>query len=238
MEKLYKKITSELLIIRKLIYNRLSISRRTKEDVINRFHELYYNSCVYGGTWINTRWLGIPTKKCPLDLWIYQEIITELKPDIIIETGTMHGGSALFLASICTMIGSGRIISVDLTYRKTTPGHDRITYLLGSSISDQVLNEIRDIIKPEDRVLVILDSDHHKDHVLKELETYQTFVTKGSYIIVEDTNLNGYPVEKKFGPGPMEAVNEFLDKYPKFEVDSSREKFYMTFNPKGFLRRI
>ena len=86
--------------------------------------------------------------------------------------------------------------------------------------------------------MVILDSDHGKDHVLNELRTYSPFVTKGSYLIVEDTNINGHPVLHDFGPGPMEAVEDFLKENQNFTVDKSKEKFYLTFNPKGYLRKI
>ncbi len=87
-------------------------------------------------------------------------------------------------------------------------------------------------------MLVILDSDHSKRHVLDELRTYSQFVGEGSYIIVEDTNVNGHPVLPEFGPGPMEAIQDFLKENKDFAVDGSKEKFYMTFNPKGYLRRV
>jgi cephalosporin hydroxylase len=89
-----------------------------------------------------------------------------------------------------------------------------------------------------DTVLVLLDSDHAKDHVLREIGVYGTLVTPGSYLVVEDTNVNGHPVEPEFGPGPMEAVEEFLRERRDFVVDETREKFYLTFNPRGYLRKV
>jgi cephalosporin hydroxylase len=88
--------------------------------------------------------------------------------------------------------------------------------------------------------MVILDSDHSKDHVAKELELYHGFVTNGSYLVVEDSNLNGHPVYSGFGqgPGPMEALQEFLPKHPEFEIDKSKEKFLMSFNPNGYLKKV
>jgi len=87
-------------------------------------------------------------------------------------------------------------------------------------------------------VMVILDSNHDKDHVLNELRSYNRFVTKGSYLIVEDTDFNGHPVLPDYGPGPMEAVKAFLSENKDFEVDKSREKFFLTFNPRGYLKKI
>lgn len=148
-------------------------------------------------TWWDTRFLGLSILKCPLDLWIYQEIIHELRPDVIVETGTAFGGSALYMASFCELIGSGRVITIDITAQDGNPKHERITYLTGSSV-----------------------------------------VTKGSYLIVEDTNVFGHPVRRSHGPGPMEAVESFLTESDQFAVDNKREKFYLTFNPKGYLKKI
>lgn len=204
-------------------------------EIIDHFHKLYYDSPV----WKNTHWMGIPCYKCPLDLWNYQEIIYELRPDIIIETGTFLGGSALFMASICDVINKGEIITVDIEQRDERPQHKRITYLLGSSISEQIQNEIHKRIKVKQTILVILDSDHNMEHVLKELIIYGEIVTNGSYLIVEDSNINGHPVLQSFGPGPMEAINKFLEDNKNFIVDNNREnKFYLTFNPNGYLKKI
>lgn len=188
-------------------------------------------------TWGNTFWLGFPIYKCPLDLWIYQEIIFEMKPDVIIECGTAHGGSALFLAFICDVINNGKIISIDVNHNPDRPQHKRINYLSGSSTSEEIVDQVRKLLSDHDKIMAILDSDHRKEHVLNELRIYSGFVSKGNYIIVEDTNLNGHPVYPTFGLGPMEAVEEFLREDNKFIIDRSREKFYLTFNPGGFLRR-
>jgi len=209
-----------------------------KRGVVNDFHALYYDSYKLGKTWADTHWLGVTAKKCPLDLWNYQEIIFETKPDLIIECGTSLGGGALFLASVCDLVGKGRVVSVDLEGRTDRPKHSRITYLLGSSTSEEILNKFKEFIGKGSRVMAILDSDHSKQHVLEELRIYSNLVTKGNYLIVEDTNLNGHPVEPGFGPGPMEALEEFLRENKDFSVDKSREKFYLTFNPNGFLRKM
>ncbi len=203
-------------------------------QIVDNFSRLYYDS--KGQTWRNTYWIGNRTWKCPLDLWIYQEIVVETKPDVIIECGMGEGGTTLYLATVCNLIGHGEIISIDLKERKRLK-HDRIKFLLGDSISDEVVKQVSRLI-PGKTVMVILDSTHVKPHVLKELEIYSKFVTKGNYLIVEDTLMNGHPIKSSFGEGPMEAVTEFLSKNSNFVIDKSREKFYLTFNPNGYLRRI
>ena len=129
-------------------------------------------------------------------------------------------------------------MSIDIVRRPEWPTHPRVTYLTGSSTSAPLLEEVRRRIAGKARVMVILDSDHKKDHVLEELRLYSPLVTKDSYLIVEDTNINGHPVFPGFGPGPMEAVDEFLAGNPMFQRDRSRERFFVTFNPGGYLRRV
>jgi cephalosporin hydroxylase len=208
-----------------------------QKRIIESFHKLYYEGYESGKTWANTYWLGVRTLKCPLDLWIYQEMIFDIKPDVIIESGTAFGGSALFLASICDLVNNGEVITIDMA-KDLRPSHPRIRQLLGSSTADEVVQAVRSLINGKGAVLVVLDSDHHKEHVLSELRIYSTFVTKGSYIIVEDTNINGHPVRPEFGPGPMEAVDEFLKENDDFVVDKTREKLLLTMHPKGYLRKI
>jgi cephalosporin hydroxylase len=195
--------------------------------IIDEFHKLY---CYAKSP---TYWKGVQILKCPLDLWIYQEIIHDIKPDIIIEAGTNLGGSALFFAEV----SGARVITIDIEYREGRPQHPRIRYIFGSSVDESVLREVRKEVEVSNTVMVVLDSDHTKDHVLKELEIYQHFVTPGSYMVLEDTNLNGHPVLENFGPGPMEALEEFMLGNQAFESDKSREKFILTFNPRGYLKK-
>jgi cephalosporin hydroxylase len=204
-------------------------------DVVAKFHELYYDSAQQ--TWGNTNWLGTFVQKCPLDLWIYQEIIYETRPDLVIETGTMEGGSALFIASMLDLIGQGEIVSVDIEGKPWRPEHPRITYLIGSSTDPRIVSQLEQRARDKDSVMVILDSDHSKTHVLEELRRLSPMVTSGSYLVVEDTNINGNPVAPEFGPGPREAIESFLAGNDDFYVDHSREKFLLTFNPGGYLRR-
>ena len=199
------------------------------------FHWSFYRS--YEQTWETTEWLGVRAKKCPLDLWIYQEIVFEQRPDLIIETGTAFGGGALFLASLCDLVGHGEVITIDVA-DEVRPAHPRVTYLHGSSTSPEILEQVTERASGTSSRLVLLDSDHRKDHVLRELELYAPLIQAGGYVIVEDTNVNGHPVAFRFGPGPMEAVREFLARGEPFEVDRSREKYMLTFNPGGYLRRL
>lgn len=211
------------------------MSTADTSSLIDQFHTLYYGSREQ--TWGNTFWLGHHVLKCPLDLWVYQEILHEVKPELIIETGTYRGGSALFLASISDLLRRGEVVTIDSAQQKGRPRHRRITYLTGSSTSNKILRQVRRRARGKSAVLVILDSGHGKDHVLTELHAYAPFVTPGSYLVVEDTNLNGHPVESDHGPGPAEAVEEFLASNASFVRDESREKLLLTFNPGGYLKK-
>lgn len=224
------------LIVKANTLKKAIASRTVDRDAINSFHKLYYDSM--DQTWKNTFWLGVPVAKCPLDLWVYQEIIFELKPDVIIECGTYKGGSALFMAHVLDILNNGKVISIDIEDIELRPQHKRIDYLLGSSTSEDVVAQVARLISGKERVMVVLDSDHHKEHVLNELRIYSRFVTRGSYLIVEDTNVNGHPVFPTFGPGPMEAVDQFLRENKDFFIDKAREKFYVTFNPRGYLAKV
>ncbi len=221
-----------------VIANRIYISPKTQKDVVDAFHKLYYDSTRFNKGFEDTYWLGTKILKCPLDLWIYQELISRVKPDVIVETGTMYGGSALYMASLCEMLGKGKIVTVDIDNKPVRPKHKRITYIHGSSTDEKIVEQVKSHIGKNDTVLVILDSDHTRDHVFKEMQMYNSLVTKNSYMIVEDTNVNGHPVYPTFGPGPMEAVEEFMKSKNNFEVDKDCEKFYLTFNPHGYLKKV
>jgi cephalosporin hydroxylase len=208
-------------------------------EIIRRFHEhYYYTGYAFGGTWKKTHWMGVSCWKCPLDLWIYQELMHEVRPEVVIEVGTDGGGTSLFLAHMCDIIGRGRVITIDIQHQIGRPVHSRISYLKGDSTSEELLGLVRAEVNGAHSVMVILDSDHSMNHVLKELRAYSEFVSPGSYLIVEDTNINGHPVLPDFGPGPMEAVDLFLGENSEFKVDESCEKFLLTQNPRGYLRRI
>lgn len=212
---------------------RFRVDKRLDRAAISRAHDVLYLS----DAWTEATWLGAQALKNPLDLWVYQEIMFETRPDVVIETGTYRGGSAFFLASMCDLLGAGVVISVDIEQvRDDYPAHPRITYLGGRSSTDpDVLTEIRDRAEGK-RTLVILDSDHSQGHVEAELAVYAQLVPVGGYVIVEDSNIG--QIRKDLLPGPLEAIETFLATTDAFEIDSTREKFLITFNPSGYLRRV
>lgn len=227
------------IMLRKLFgKNSMSLEKSDKKSIIDNFHILYEKS--HKQTYDNTLWMGVNAMKCPLDLWIYQEILFEKQPDIIIETGTNKGGSSLFLASVCDLIKNGEIITIDFTMMENTPTHSRIHYLQGDSTAKSSIEKIKTLMEKinpnnDKKIMVILDDDHSKKHVLEEIEIYGKFVTPNQYLIVEDTSMGGHPVWPELVGGPMEAVNEYMTNHTEFEIDNSKEKFLLTFNPNGYL---
>lgn len=209
--------------------------QRDHRATIDAFHQVFYQA----PTWSMTVWLGVPLMKSPCDLFALQDILWGLRPALIIETGTAYGGSALFMATICDQVGSGVIVSIDLEPHATLPAHPRITYRRGSSTDAEIVAYVRDrasrCVGP---VLVVLDSDHRQAHVAAELAAYADLVTVGSFLIVEDTNVNGRPVLEQFGPGPGEAVDAFLVEHPEFTPDALPERYLITMHPGGWLRRV
>jgi cephalosporin hydroxylase len=212
-----------------------------EQKIADDYHNLFYNKRIGPHNhriWEQTFWRGFPVLKHPADLWNYQEIVFETQPDLIIETGTYASGTSLFLAHLLDLNGKGKVVTIDIKPLSVRAVHPRITYLTGSSIDPQLVQSIFTHHQPEERVLVILDSNHTRDHVIKEIELYAPQVSIGSYLIVEDSNINGHPVYPSFGPGPHEALQEFLSYETGFIVDKSREKFLVTWNPSGYLKRI
>lgn len=206
-----------------------------RDAIRDQFHRLYYH--VSRRTWKDTWYRGTLTYKCPTDMWVYQELIDTLRPGLVVETGTFRGGSAAFIADRLELAGHGEVVTIDVDVQPDRPQHPRLTYLTGSSVAPEIVEEVRRRVVPGLPVLVILDSDHSQAHVAAELAAYAPLVTEGSYLIVEDTNVNGHPAAPDHGPGPWEAVEDFLADGPPFEVDERCERYFLTQNPRGFLRR-
>lgn len=210
-----------------------------EKPIVDAFHRLYYDGPAgEGRVHHRTSWMGVPCLKCPMDLWSYQEILAEVRPDRILETGTHLGGSALFLAHMLDLLGKGEIVTIDVLENAGRPPHPRIRYVHGSSADPAVVTPLLEGRPAGEKLLVILDSDHSKAHVAAELALFAPHVPRGSYLIVEDSNVNGHPVLPDYGPGPWEAIGDFLAGNGDFVADLSREKFLMTFNPRGFLKRV
>jgi len=199
------------------------------------YHHWMYDTLA----WKKMTWLGLPIQKSPCDLWNYQEIFHELKPSLVIEFGTFHGGSAVFFASILRAMGKPfRVLSVDIN--PCTASDPDVDFLVTSSTDPSVtvaINKLKTIFPG--RVFAILDGDHTKEHVLAEMLSLRPLLGSADYLIVEDSNINGHPVLKSHGPGPYEAIQEYFGLYPDdYKRDVDREtKFGFTFAPQGFLIR-
>jgi len=205
------------------------------------YHLWYYNTSV----WQQTTWMGVQTYKSPMDMWNYQEILFSLKPSVVIEFGTWQGGSALFFSSIMKQIGRPYVVvSVDIEASRIsdkTKSDPNIRLLTMSSAAQELQETLKDIReKNPGPAFAILDSDHSKQHVLAEMMNLRNVLIAGDYLVVEDSNINGHPVAKSFGPGPYEAIQEYFCMFPQdYEHDFDRErKFGFSFAPNGFLRRL
>jgi cephalosporin hydroxylase len=185
-------------------------------------------------------WMGIPAQKNPLDAWIYQEILHEVRPEVVVEIGSAQGGSALFLAHMLDLIGDGgEVISIDIDRSRFRPSHPRLHVLTGDAASPAVVAEAAALARGR-RTLVIQDGDHKADGVLRDLRAYADFVSPGSYLIVEDGIIDLFrpgDAIADFHPGPLAAIERFLLERPDFEVDAARERYILTASPRGFLKR-
>jgi cephalosporin hydroxylase len=198
----------------------------------------------------NFTWLGRPVIQFPQDMMAIQELIWSIKPDVVIETGVAHGGSILFSASMLELVGGeGYVIGIDIDIRKHNrteieahPLSRRVRLIEGSSVDDAVVSQVREMVGEGKKVLVILDSNHTHEHVLRELELFSPFVREGSYLVVYDTLIEDMPVDlvgdRPWGPGnnPKTAVWEFLETNKRFKIDKDLEaKLSITVAPDGYL---
>jgi len=208
---------------------------QSNETLINEFDRLFYHSETWGSG--HTKWMGVDAWKYPTDLIMYQMLIHETRPDLIIECGTGHGGSALFFAHMLDLIEQemGMVVTIDPFNPGHRPTHSRIRYLGGSSLDPEIVDIVKSYIGAGERVMVVLDSDHNCEHVLKEMEIYGQFVTPGCYMIVEDGNLDSLGLIEC---GPSIAIRRFLEDHPEFMVHVYCERYLLTANPNGYLRRL
>lgn len=215
----------------------------------------------------NFSWMGRPAIQFPNDAWAMQELIWQVKPDLIIEAGIAHGGSLIYYASLLAMldmaeaVGNGGVVDPRKTRRKVVgldidirahnreaieqhPMYPWVQMIQGSSISPKTVTQVQEIAKGYKRILVSLDSNHTHEHVLGELQAYAPLVSPGSYCVVFDTVLEDMPAEqcanRPWAPGnsPKTAVWEYLKTHPEFEIDKSiQHKLLITVAPDGYLRR-
>ena len=201
----------------------------------------------------NFSWMGRPIIQYPQDMIAMQEIIWDVKPDLIIETGIAHGGSLIYYASLLELVGAGEVLGIDIDIRehnrKEIEKHQmfkRIKMISGSSINEDTIEKVKEHAEGKKKILVILDSNHTHDHVLKELELYSPFVSLSSYIVVFDTIVEDLPEgyfsqQRPWGIGnnPKTAVSEFLQKNNQFIIDESIDnKLLISVGPSGYLKRI
>ena len=185
-------------------------------------------------------WMGVRTQKNPCDCWIYQEIIWETKPEVIVEIGSASGGSTLYFAQLLDLIGSGTVVSIDISRETYDVSHPRVVAITGNSSAPAIVEQVADLCRGK-RTLVIHDGDHEKKQVLRDLEAYAPFVGVGSYLIVEDGLIDLFRPNDGVGDfpaGPLKAIDQFLRTHGEFAIDRDRERYMITNSPSGFLKRV
>ena len=201
----------------------------------------------------NFSWMGRPIIQYPQDMIVMQELIWDIKPDLIIETGIAHGGSLIYYASIMELIGHGEVLGIDIDIREHNkleiekhPMFKRIKMIEGSSISKETVEEVRKFAEGKKKIMVCLDSNHTHEHVLQELQFYAPFVSLNSYIVVFDTIVEDLPdgyfsQQRPWGisNNPKTAVHAFLETNANFEIDGSiDDKVLISVAPNGYLKRV
>jgi cephalosporin hydroxylase len=203
------------------------------EELQEEFTEAYWRSF----RWRQTRWLGHSVERSPADLLAYQELIVSAQPDWVIETPGDGGGRAMFLASVCELLGRGQVLSIDERAPEHRPEHPQLSYLEGNPLDQRTIDMVRKKVGEPANALVVFGLAP-RDWLKTAFDLYSQFVPVGSGVIFEDTIMNGRPVWPAMGPGPAEAVALVLDDYTNFERDPRMAQLAPTFNPGGYLRRL
>ena len=187
--------------------------------------------------WRHTTWLGEPIHTPPTDLLAYQEIQGRVRPDWVVEVGSADRGRAVFLASICDLIGHGHVLTLRSPEGPETTHHPRLRTCSGPPLDPETRRRVHELVTPGSAV-VVLGACADRATTAAQFEAYADLVGVGSYVVVTDTVVNGRPVWPSFGPGPLEAVKQILNLHGEFVPDPAMEKYALTFNPGGFLRRV
>lgn len=204
------------------------LTQAEKDDVRVKYYKHVH---IYNKGRNEPRWRGIHLLKFPTDLILYAEKIFELKPDYIVEAGTAYGGSAMFFADMLTLSGGKKVFSIDVN-PKETPPHPMVEYIIGSSTDMGIVAKVRDEVK-NDKVMVVLDSNHSTRHVRNELRRWNHVVTPGQYMVVEDCYTRAIVPYK-----PFVAVEWFLGRVNNFKLDPVEERFLVAVTRHGWLRKI
>lgn len=187
------------------------------------------------------RWMGTPILKNPLDCWIYQEIIWLIQPEILIEIGSYAGGSTMYFSHLFDLLRKGQVISIDIDRSSYVAKHPRIIEITGDCSDQTIVDRVAELSQGK-RVMVVHDADHRKQAVLRDLRLYASMVSIGSYFIVEDGVVDvfagGVSSLGWTEPGPLVAIREFLEEDTRFVPDLECERYLITYNPRGFLKRV
>jgi cephalosporin hydroxylase len=187
--------------------------------------------------WNRATWLGRSIATAPTDLLAYQEMIARVRPDWVIEIGAGDGGRALFLASMCELVGHGQVLSIDAELASDLPSHARLQFRAGDPVAADTVDAVREMVG-NGNAIVVLGGRFDRARTATAFNAYAPFVRPGSYVVVADTVVNGHPVWTGFGPGPAEGVKQILNAHGDFVADPDMEKYSLTFNPGGFLKRL
>jgi cephalosporin hydroxylase/predicted O-methyltransferase YrrM len=189
--------------------------------------------------WRDATWLGVPVGRLPSDLYALQELLADVGPDVVLVLGDDEGlgGRALFAASVCDQLGRGRVIAVGRDSAGEVPAHARITRLVGAAETPEVAAQVKDLVAEGENAVVVIGLGAVQ-RVVGAFEHYAPLVGVGSYVVVENTIVHGRPVASNFGLGPWEAVNGILERHREFVADPTYERYTVTFNKGGFLKRM